>query len=62
MVQPLRNNFGAIPRLIDGKYWSNYNTPEQNAEAKYPRLTSTQSKLHNYAMSDFGCSMAPISA
>ena len=27
MVQPLRNNFGAIPRLIDGKYWSNYNTP-----------------------------------
>ncbi|MCS2523499.1 SusC/RagA family TonB-linked outer membrane protein [Bacteroides ovatus] len=52
MVQPLRNNFGAIPRLIDGKYWSNYNTPEQNAEAKYPRLTSTQS-VHNYAMSDF---------
>lgn len=52
MVQPLRNNFGAIPRLIDGKYWSNYNTPEQNAEAKYPRLTSTQSG-HNYAMSDF---------
>ena len=36
MVQPLRNNFGAIPRLIDGKYWSNYNTPEQNAETEMP--------------------------
>lgn len=34
------------------KYWKHYNTPEQNAEAKYPRLTSTQSG-HNYAMSDF---------
>lgn len=61
MVQPLRNNFGAIPRLIDGKYWSNYNTPEQNAEAKYPALhplnqaTTMQCPI-------FGCSMAPISA
>ena len=42
MVQPLRNNFGAIPRLIDGKYWSNYNTPEQNAEAKYPHSIRPQ--------------------
>lgn len=52
MVQPLGSNFGAIPRIIDGRYWSNYNTPEVNAEATYPRLTSTQSG-YNYAMSDF---------
>ncbi|MDE7438509.1 MAG: TonB-dependent receptor [Muribaculaceae bacterium] len=52
MVQPLRDNFGNIPKLIDGRYWSNYNTPEQNLKAEYPRLTSTQAS-YNYAMSDF---------
>ncbi|MBJ2198258.1 MAG: TonB-dependent receptor [Muribaculaceae bacterium] len=52
MVQPLRDNFGNIPKLIDGRYWSNYNTPEENLRAEYPRLTSTQSS-YNYAMSDF---------
>lgn len=52
MVQPLRDNFGSIPKLIDGRYWSNYNTPEQNLKAEYPRLTSTQAS-YNYAMSDF---------
>ena len=52
MVQPLRDNFGNIPRLIDGRYWSCYNTPEQNLNAEYPRLTSTQAS-YNYAMSDY---------
>ena len=52
MVQPLRDNFGNIPKLIDGRYWSNYNTPEQNLKAEYPRLTATQAS-YNYAMSDF---------
>lgn len=52
MIQPLRDNFGNIPKLIDGRYWSNYNTPEQNLKAEYPRLTSTQAS-YNYAMSDF---------
>lgn len=52
MVQPLRDNFGNIPKLIDGRYWSNYNTPEQNLNAEYPRLTATQAS-YNYAMSDF---------
>ncbi len=52
MVQPLRDNFGSIPKLIDGRYWSNYNTPEQNLKAEYPRLTSAQA-AYNYAMSDF---------
>lgn len=52
MVQPLRDSYGVMPKLIDGRYWSHYNTPEQNLAAEYPRLTSTQSG-YNYAMSDF---------
>ncbi len=52
MVQPLRDSYGVMPKLIDGRYWSHYNTPEQNLNAEYPRLTSTQAG-YNYAMSDF---------
>ena len=52
MVQPLRDNYGNIPKLIDGRYWSSYNTAEENLRAEYPRLTSTQAS-YNYAMSDF---------
>lgn len=52
MVQPMRDAFGNIPAIIDGRYWSNYNTPEQNAVAKYPRLTTAQAS-YNYCMSDF---------
>lgn len=52
MVEPLRNNFGNMPAIIDGKYWSVFNTAEENAAAKYPRLSST-SKNNNYATSDF---------
>ena len=52
MVQPLRDNFGNIPKLIDGRYWSSYNTAEENLHAQYPRLTSNQAS-YNYAMSDF---------
>ena len=52
MVQPLRNNWGNTPALIDGKYWSEKNTPEQNASAIYPRLTYAN-KDANYAMSDY---------
>lgn len=52
MVEPLRNNYGNMPAIIDGKYWSVFNTAEENANAKYPRLTST-SKNNNYTTSDF---------
>lgn len=52
MVQGLYNNFLGFPSLIDGKYWSEKNTPEQNAAAKYPRLTRSNVNA-NYAMSDF---------
>ena len=53
MVMPLRDNWGNIPRVIDGKYWSHYNTPEQNLKAKYPRLTYAQKDYNYAALSDF---------
>ncbi len=52
MIQPLAENWGNFPTLIDSKYWSVYNTDAQNAAAKYPRL-SYNSQSNNYAMSDF---------
>lgn len=52
MIEPLPENWGAIPTLIDGNYFSNYNTPEQNQSAEYPRLTQNN-KGNNYAMSDY---------
>ena len=52
MVQPLRDNYGGFPAIIDGQYWSVFNTAEQNASAKYPRLTSAH-KDNNYTTSDF---------
>ena len=52
MVEPLRDNFGNIPAIIDGNYWSVFNTDAENMNAKYPRLTNT-TKSNNYAVSDF---------
>jgi len=52
MVKPLVDNWGNIPAIIEGKYWSHYNTEEQNMAASYPRLTLTN-QANNYAMSDF---------
>lgn len=52
MMQPLFNNWGHIPALLDGTSWSKYNTDEQNLKAKYPRLTENN-KGANYTMSDF---------
>ncbi len=52
MVEPLRDNYGNIPAIIDGKYWSVFNTDAENLAAKYPRLTNT-TKNNNYATSDF---------
>jgi TonB-linked SusC/RagA family outer membrane protein len=50
MVEPLRENWGNVPSLLDGNVFSHYNTPEQNLSAKYPRLTRIGD---NYTMSDF---------
>ena len=52
MVQPLRDNYGNIPAIIDGKYWSPFNTAEENAAAVYPRLTKVGIS-NNYAISDY---------
>ena len=52
MVQPVRDNYGNIPAILDGKYWSPFNTEEQNRNAKYPRITNT-GKTNNYLTSDF---------
>ncbi len=52
MVRPLMENWGNAPSIIEGKYFSQYNTGEQNLAAIYPRL-SESNKGNNYAMSDF---------
>ncbi|MCM1452151.1 MAG: TonB-dependent receptor [Clostridium sp.] len=52
MVEALRDNYGNIPAILDGNYWSVFNTDAENAAAKYPRLTNT-TKGNNYAVSDF---------
>ncbi|KAA6329510.1 TonB-dependent receptor SusC [termite gut metagenome] len=52
MIQPLQVNWGHIPAILDGNYWSMYNTPEQNQVVKYPRLTWTNADNFTQ-MSDF---------
>jgi TonB-linked SusC/RagA family outer membrane protein len=52
MVQPLMENWGHIPKILDGTSWSKYNTEEQNLNAKYPRL-SQNNRGNNYTMSDY---------
>jgi len=53
MVQPFQTEWTNVPEIIDGKYWSKYNTDEQNINAKYPRLSSTGARYNNYYMSDY---------
>jgi hypothetical protein len=52
MVQPIRGDWYNVPQIIVGKYWSNYNSDTQNANAKYPRVSRT-GNTNNYAISDF---------
>ncbi|MCI7310052.1 MAG: TonB-dependent receptor, partial [Prevotella sp.] len=52
MIEGLSNNWSNFPEVVDGKYWSSYNSDEQNANAIYPRL-SRSNREANYAMSDF---------
>lgn len=51
MVQPLRDNYGNIPSILEGDYWSPFNSVAENAKVFYPRLSSV-SKSNNYATSD----------
>lgn len=52
MVQPLRENYGSVPAILEGNYWSSLNSEAQNAQAFYPRLTYMNAGS-NYAMSDY---------
>ena len=52
MVEPLQSNWLNIPAILKDNYWSTLNTDEENASAKYPRLSS-KSASNNYAMSDY---------
>jgi TonB-linked SusC/RagA family outer membrane protein len=52
MAQPVRADWYNVPEIILGKYWSNYNSDEQNAKAQYPRIMR-DANTNNYAASDF---------
>ena len=51
-IQPLKEQHGAVPELLLGNYWSRHNTEEQNRNAKYPRLTFTNT-TNTYAGSNY---------
>ena len=51
-IQPLKEQWGAVPSLLLGNYWSQHNTEEQNRNAKYPRLTYTNT-TNTYTGSDY---------
>lgn len=53
MVKPFHSGWTNAPQIIDGNYWSVYNTKEANDNAKYPRLSYTSGENNNYANSDF---------
>ena len=50
MVQPIMENWGHVPKILDGEFWSTYNTDQENREVSYPRL-SRNSEGNNFAMS-----------
>ena len=52
-VRPLNVAWTAVPTIIEGKFWSNNNTTEQNLAAIYPRLSENAAGANNYVMSDF---------
>ena len=51
MVQPFVDNWGNVPAFIEGRYWSYYNSNEQNQKAIYPRVSSN-GNANNYVLSD----------
>ena len=53
MVRPLNVAWTAVPTIIEGNFYSNYNTPDQNLVAKYPRLSENAAGANNYVMSDY---------
>lgn len=53
MVRPFMSAWTTPQEIIDGKYWSVYNTDEQNKRAQFPRLSRTSAESNNYETSDF---------
>jgi hypothetical protein len=53
IVKPFASAWMNAPQIIDGNYWSVYNSAEQNLAAKYPRLSYTSGENNNYVMSDY---------
>ncbi len=53
MTRPFMSAWTTPPQIIDGNYWSMYNTEEQNLAARYPRLSVTSANNNNYMVSDF---------
>ena len=51
-IQPLSEQWGAMPSLLLGNYWSKHNTAEQNLNAKYPMITYTNT-TNTYAGSSY---------
>lgn len=47
-----QDNWLSPPQLIENNYWSYYNTPEENASAKYPRI-GNKNRSNNNSFSDF---------
>ena len=56
MVQPFGGDWKEAPAILDGNYWSTYNSDEQNRNVKYPRLSSVglvSGSTNNYVTSDY---------
>lgn len=51
-IQPLKQQWGAVPSLVLGNFWSQHNSDAENAKAKYPRLTYTNT-TNTYTGSDY---------
>jgi len=51
-TRPFNLSWESPPAIIDGNYWSAYHTAEENAAARYPRL-SQNSVNNNYVFSDY---------
>ena len=53
MIRPLYRTAQNVPVLVDGNYWSVYNTAEKNQNALYPRLSEKSADSNNYVLSDY---------
>ena len=51
-IQPLKEQHGAVPKILLGNYWSKHNTEEQNRNARYPMVTYNNT-ANIYAGSDY---------